>query len=40
VRGAGIEELRNAGIEVVEGVLLEEISALLAWWGQRNSCPA
>jgi diaminohydroxyphosphoribosylaminopyrimidine deaminase/5-amino-6-(5-phosphoribosylamino)uracil reductase len=40
VRGAGIEELRNAGIEVVEGVLLEEISALLAWWVQRNSCPA
>ncbi len=40
VRGAGIAELRNAGIEVVEGVLGEEVSALLAWWVRRFSRPA
>ena len=37
VRGAGIAELRQAGIEVVEGVLAEEIAAMLAAWTARNS---
>ncbi len=32
VRGRGIGELRAAGIEVVEGVLAEEVRAALANW--------
>ena len=40
VRGRGVRELREAGIEVVEGVLNEEISSLLGWWIRRNSHPA
>ena len=40
VRGAGIAELREAGIEVVEGVLESEIAAMLAGWVKRNSHPA
>lgn len=39
VSGRGIMELRRAGIEVVEGVLAEEVSVLLEWWLQRNSQP-
>ena len=35
VRGAGIAELRAAGIEVVEGVLGAEISSMLAAWTAR-----
>ncbi len=40
VRGRGVRELREAGIEVVQGVLIEEISSLLGWWIRRNSHPA
>ncbi len=40
VQGAGIAELRGAGIEVVEGVLAGEISELLAAWIERCSRPA
>lgn len=36
VRGAGIAELRGAGIEVVEGVLAEEVSLMLAAWSARH----
>lgn len=35
VRGSGIGELRAAGIEVVEGVLAEEVRAALAGWFAR-----
>ena len=35
VRGAGISELQAAGIEVVEGVLAEEIGRMLAGWVNR-----
>lgn len=37
VRGTGIAELRRAGIEVVEGVLAEEIADILAAWSARYS---
>ena len=33
----GIAELQAAGITVVEGVLGEEIAAMLAGWVRRNS---
>lgn len=36
VRGAGIAEMRAAGIEVVEGILAEEITAMLAAWTDRH----
>lgn len=40
VRGKGLEELQRAGIEVVEGVLADDISALLAPWVERFAHPA
>ena len=40
VRGNGITELREAGIEVVEGVLADEISTMLAAWLSQFSKPA
>ncbi len=39
VRGAGIAELRKAGIAVVEGILAEEISAMLESWVKRFAEP-
>ena len=37
VSGMGIADLKKEGIEVVEGVLAEEISAFLAPWLNRHS---
>ena len=39
VRGAGIAEMRAAGIEVVEGVLAEELRRALAGWLARFGTP-
>lgn len=38
VRGAGIAELRAAGIEVVEGVCAQPIGEFLAGWFARYGC--
>lgn len=40
VRGSGIGELRAAGIEVVEGVLADEVRAALRDWFARWPDPA